>query len=125
MARVLLVEDNEQICDFLTRRLERRGYDVLLAREGEEGIACARAGAPDIVLLDMNAPAIDGWTAASILKRDPATASIPIIALTLENEAAENERALQLGADAVHPKPIDSTKLFEQIDALVAARASG
>ncbi len=125
MARILLVEDNEQICDFLSRRLKRRGHEVLFAHDGEEGIACARAGSPDLILLDMNLPVVDGWTAAGALKGDPQTQAIPIIALTAHAMAGDREKAIQAGADEYHPKPIDSLKLFEQIETLVAARASG
>lgn len=125
MARVLLVEDNEQICDFLSRRLERRGHEILLAREGEAAIACARAGAPDVVLLEMDAPQVDGGLVANALKRDPQTSAIPIIALILENNSTDGETAIQVGADAFHAKPIDTTKLFEQIDTLLAARSGG
>lgn len=125
MARVLLAEDNEQICEFLSKRLDRRGHEVVLAHDGEAALHSARAGAPDAVILDMSAPVIDGWTVAGILKRDPQTRQIPIIALTLESDAAEGEKALQAGADAFHPKPIDTTRLFEQIESLLAARAAG
>jgi two-component system, cell cycle response regulator DivK len=129
MARILLVEDNEQIWDFLSRRLQRRGHEVMLAHDGEEGVASARAGSPDVVLLNMNLPVLDGWTAARVLKGDPQTQNIPIIALTAhptadDGEKAIQEKAIQAGADVCHPKPIDSTRLFEQIEELIAARST-
>ena len=123
MARILLVEDNDQIQDFLSRRLKRRGYDVLLAGDGEEGVASARAGSPDIILLDMNLPVLDGWTAAGVLKGDSQTQAIPIIALTAHAMAGDREKALQAGADDYHAKPIDSLKLFDQIEKLIASRS--
>lgn len=123
MARILLIEDNDQIQDFLSRRLQRRGHEVVIAKDGEEGIAAARAGLPNLILLDMNLPVLDGWTAAGVLKSDPHTQSIPIIALTAHAMAGDREKALQAGADEFHTKPIDSLKLFEQIETLVSAGA--
>ena len=107
MARILLVEDNEQIWDFLSRRLQRRGHEVLLAQDGEEGVASAKSGSPDVILLDMNLPVLDGWTAAGVLKADPHTQGIPIIALTAHAMAGDKEKAIQAGADVYHPKPIE------------------
>lgn len=124
MARILLVEDNEQIWDFLSRRLQRRGHEVLKAQDGEQGVASAKSGSPDVILLDMTLPVLDGWTAAGVLKADPHTKTIPIIALTAHAMAGDKEKAIQAGADVYHPKPIDSNKLFEQIDELVAAGRS-
>ncbi len=122
MARVLLVEDSEQIWDFLSRRLTRRGYEILLAHNGEEGVASAKAAKPDLILLDMNLPVMDGWTAARVIKTDPNTSNIPIIALTAHAMSGDREKTLQAGCDDYHPKPIDFPRLIEQIDALVAAR---
>lgn len=120
MAKILLVEDSEQVWDFLSRRLERRKHTVLLAHDGEAGVTSAKAAMPDIILLDMNLPVMDGWTAARALKGDPQTQPIPIIALTAHAMAGDREKAQQAGCDDYHPKPIDFTKLIEQIDALVA-----
>jgi CheY-like chemotaxis protein len=117
VAKVLLVEDHEEIWDFLSRRLRRRGFEVLLAHDGEEGVAKARAGHPDVVLLDMNLPVMDGWTAARVLKGDPGTASIPIIALTAHAMSGDREKALQAGCDDYHPKPVDFSRLLTQIEA--------
>jgi CheY-like chemotaxis protein len=120
MAKILLVEDSEQIWDFLSRRLERRGHGVVLAHDGEQAVNSAKAAAPDIILLDMNLPVMDGWTAARAIKADPQTQKIPIIALTAHAMAGDREKTIQAGCDDYHPKPIDFTKLLEQIDALLA-----
>lgn len=120
MAKILLVEDNEQIWDFLSRRLERRGHTVMLAHDGEQGVLAAKTQLPDIVLLDMNLPVMDGWTAAGILKGDSQTQSIPIIALTAHAMAGDREKAINAGCNDYHPKPIDFAKLLTQIDALLA-----
>ena len=117
MARLLLVEDTPEIWDFLSRRLQRRGYEVLLAHDGETGLASARDQGPEVILLDMNLPVMDGWTVARKLKADPATASIPIIALTAHALTGDREQALAAGCDDYHPKPVDFSKLLGQIDA--------
>ena len=119
MTRVLLVEDHEEIWDFLSRRLRRRGYDVILATDGGQGVDMARAERPDIVLLDMNLPVVDGWTAAGIMKSSPETASTPIIALTAHAMSGDREKAMAAGCDEYHPKPVDFARLLQQIEALV------
>jgi two-component system cell cycle response regulator DivK len=116
--RVLLVEDHEEIWDFLSRRLKRRGFDVMVATDGQAGVDRARADLPDIVLLDMNLPVLDGWSAARLLKAEPATAGIPIIALTAHAMAGDQEKAVAAGCDDYHPKPVDFSKLLQQIEAL-------
>jgi two-component system cell cycle response regulator DivK len=116
--RVLLVEDHEEIWDFLSRRLKRRGFDVTVATDGQAGVDRARADLPDIVLLDMNLPVLDGWSAARLLKAEPATASIPIIALTAHAMSGDREKAVAAGCDDYHPKPVDFSKLLQQIEAL-------
>ena len=123
MASILLVEDHEEIWDFLSRRLKRRGHEVVVAQDGEDGLAKARSLRPEIVLLDMNLPIMDGWTVAQALKSDAATARIPIIALTAHAMTGDREKALQAGCDDYHPKPVDFSKLLEQIDAALAAKA--
>lgn len=125
MAKILLVEDSEQIWDFLSRRLERRGHAVVMAHDGEAGVNTAKAALPDVILLDMNLPVIDGWTAAGMLKADPATQRIPIIALTAHAMAGDREKALQAGCDDYHPKPIDFAKLLEQIEKWAGSAAAG
>lgn len=123
MAKILLVEDSEQIWDFLSRRLERRGHTIVLAHDGEQGVNSAKASLPDIILLDLNLPVMDGWTAAQAIKADPQTQKTPIIALTAHAMAGDREKALQAGCDDYHPKPIDFTKLLEQIDTLLKPAA--
>lgn len=125
MARLLLVEDSEQIWDFLSRRLQRRGHEVLLAHDGESGVNSARASQPELILLDMNLPVMDGWTAARAIKADQQTRSIPIIALTAHAMAGDREKTMQAGCDDYHPKPIDFARLLEQIDTLLARRGAG
>lgn len=120
MARILLVEDSEQIWDFLSRRLARRGHDVSLAHDGEDGVLKAQSLQPDIILLDMNLPIMDGWTVARTIKADPATRALPIIALTAHAMSGDREKTLQAGCDDYHPKPIDFPRLLQQIDALTA-----
>jgi two-component system, cell cycle response regulator DivK len=122
--KILLVEDHEEIWDFLSRRLKRRGFDVVIAQDGQQGIDMARAERPDVVLLDMNLPVMDGWTAAKQLKADAATAGIPIIALTAHALSGDREKALEAGCDDYHPKPIDFSKLLSQIEAALERSAA-
>ena len=122
MPKILLVEDTEEIRDFLSRRLTRRGFEVELAVNGQEGLEQAQASRPDVILLDMNMPIMDGWTAAGQLKQVPATASIPIIALTAHAMSGDRDKALEAGCDDYHPKPVDFSKLLGQIEAALAGR---
>ncbi|MDB5509157.1 MAG: response regulator [Hyphomicrobiales bacterium] len=115
MAKILLVEDHEEIWDFLSRRLQRRSHEVLLSHDGEDALDKARTGRPDIILLDMNLPIMDGWTAARALKGNPLTAGIPIIALTAHAMSGDREKAMQAGCDDYHAKPVDFAKLLTQI----------
>jgi two-component system, cell cycle response regulator DivK len=124
LAKILLVEDHEEIWDFLSRRLKRRGYDVILAHDGQEAVDKTRADRPDVVLLDMNLPVMDGWTAAGILKADPDTATVPLIALTAHAMSGDRDKALEAGCDDYHPKPVDFSRLLSQIDAALASAAS-
>ncbi len=117
--KLLLVEDHEEIWDFLSRRLKRRGFDVTVATDGQAGVDQAHALMPDVMLLDMNLPILDGWSAARALKADAATAGIPIIALTAHAMSGDKERALAAGCDDYHPKPIDFSRLVGQIEAIV------
>jgi DNA-binding response OmpR family regulator len=123
--RVLLVEDHEEIWDFLSRRLTRRGYDVTVATDGQAGVDRARADLPEIILLDMNLPILDGWSAARLLKAEAATAGIPVIALTAHAMSGDREKALAAGCDDYHPKPIDFSRLLAQIEALAPGAAAG
>jgi DNA-binding response OmpR family regulator len=122
MTKILLVEDHEELWDFLSRRLKRRGFDVVLAHDGKAGVETARAERPDVILLDMNLPVMDGWTAARELRADQATARIPIIALTAHAMAGDRARTLEAGCDDYHPKPVDFSGLLAQIDAVLLAR---
>ena len=124
MTRVLLVEDHEEIWDFLSRRLKRRGFDVVLAFDGQDGVNKARAENPDIVLLDMNLPVMDGWTAAREIKSDPGTAGLPVIALTAHAMSGDRDKAIAAGCDDYHAKPIDFSRLLTQIDALLGSKAT-
>lgn len=119
MSRILLVEDHEEIWDFLSRRLKRRGHEVSLATDGQQAVDKARAERPEIVLLDMNLPIMDGWTAAGLIKGAAETAAIPIIALTAHAMSGDREKAIAAGCDDYHPKPVDFSRLLTQIEALV------
>ena len=121
MTKILLVEDHEELWDFLSRRLRRRGFDVVLAHDGQQGIDVAQAERPDVILLDMNLPVMDGWTAARKLRENPDTARIPIIALTAHAMSGDRDRMLEAGCDDYHPKPVDFAQLLSQIDAAMLA----
>ena len=113
MAKILLVEDNEMNRDMLSRRLVRSGYEVVMAVQGEEGVALARSAAPDLVLMDMSLPVLDGWEATRRLKSDPATRGIPVVALTAHAMSGDRERCLAAGCDEYLTKPIDRARLLE------------
>ena len=123
MAKILLVEDNEMNRDMLSRRLQRRGYEVLTAVDGESGLAMTTTEAPALVLMDMSLPGIDGWEATRQLKADPATRGIPIIALTAHAMAGDREKALAAGCDDFDIKPIDLDRLLGKIEALLGGKA--
>ncbi|HVA25683.1 MAG TPA: response regulator [Chloroflexota bacterium] len=116
MPKILLVEDNEMNRDMLSRRLQRRGFDVIIAVDGVEGVDMARQQAPDLILMDMSLPAKDGWTAARELKGDPATQRIPVIALTAHAMTGDREKALEAGCDDYDSKPIDFTRLVAKVE---------
>ncbi|MGG5818967.1 response regulator [Falsiroseomonas sp. HW251] len=122
MTTILLVEDHEELWDFLSRRLKRRGFEVELAHDGQEGVDKARALKPDVILLDMNLPVKDGWTAARELRADPDTQRTPIIALTAHAMSGDRGRVLEAGCDDYHPKPVDFSRLLAQIDAALLKR---
>jgi two-component system cell cycle response regulator DivK len=119
MRRILLVEDNEMNRDMLSRRLARRGFSILLAADGLEGLQMARAERPDLLLLDMDLPILDGWEAARRLKADAETRSIPIIALTAHAMSGDRERALQAGCDDYETKPIELDRLLAKMATLL------
>jgi len=119
MAKILLVEDNEMNRDMLSRRLERKGFVVEIAVDGSAGVAAARSGAPDLILMDMSLPIIDGWEATRILKADPATAKIPVIALTAHAMAEDRAKAMAAGCDDFDTKPVELPRLLAKIDAML------
>lgn len=120
--KILLVEDNEMNRDMLSRRLLRRGHTVVMALDGEAALRTAVAEMPQVVLMDMSLPVLDGWEAAQRMKGDPRTAGIPIIALTAHAMTADRERALAAGCDDFDTKPVDIERLTGKIDALTANR---
>jgi CheY-like chemotaxis protein len=122
MPKILLVEDNEMNRDMLSRRLQKRGYEVVIAEDGEQGVRLAQSEAPALVLMDMSLPVLDGWEATRHLKTDPVTRSIPVIALTAHAMAGDRERALEAGADDFDTKPVELTRLLEKIEALLAKK---
>lgn len=123
MTRILLVEDNEMNRDMLSRRLQRRGYEIVLAVDGIDGLQAASASAPDLILLDMSLPLLDGWEVARRLKAAPETAPIPIIALTAHAMAGDREQALAAGCDDYDTKPIEFPRLLEKISTLLTPEA--
>ena len=118
--KILLVEDNELNRDMLTRRLKRKGFTVLCAENGQEGIDVAKSKNPDIILMDLSLPVVDGWTAAERLKADATTKSIPIIALTAHAMKGDREKALEAGCDEYDTKPIDFERLLDKINTLTS-----
>jgi len=119
MTRILYVEDNEDNIYMLRRRLERKGIEVIVAQDGEQGIAAAARERPDLILMDLSLPVIDGWEAARRLKSSPETAAIPIIALSAHAMTGDRERALAAGCDDYHTKPVDFGSLMAKIAALL------
>ena len=124
MAKILLVEDNEMSRDMLSRRLQRRGFEVITAVDGAQGVALAGAEAPDLVLMDMSLPVLDGWEATRRLKTAPATAPIPIIALTAHAMAGDREKAMEAGCDDYDTKPVEFARLLEKIEALLKGKTA-
>jgi CheY-like chemotaxis protein len=125
MPKILLVEDNEMNRDMLSRRLERKGYGVSLALDGAEGLHKARTEAPDIILMDMSLPVVDGWDATRQLKADESTRRIPIIALTAHAMASDEQKAREAGCDDFDTKPIELQRLLSKIEALLLPDARG
>jgi CheY-like chemotaxis protein len=125
MRRLLLAEDHEMSRAMLMRRLHRLGYEVLAASNGREAVAKAASWKPDLILMDLSLPIMDGWTAARALKSDSATYRIPIVALTANAMADDRDRALDAGCDEYETKPVNMPKLLEKIEALLVAEASG
>ena len=124
MPKILLVEDNEMNRDMLSRRLERRGYQVIIAVDGQEGVALARAHVPDLILMDMSLPVLDGWEATRQLKAALQTRAIPIIALTAHAMSGDREKALEAGCDDYDSKPVEFARLLGKIQALLHKEAT-
>jgi CheY-like chemotaxis protein len=125
MAKILLVEDNEMNRDMLSRRLERRGYQVVIAVDGQQGVDMARSEKPDLVLMDMSLPVLDGWEATRRLKGDADTRPIPIIALTAHAMAGDREKAMEAGCDDYDTKPIELPRLLGKIEELLGKAGKG
>ena len=125
MPKLLLVEDNEYNRDMLMRRLAKKGFEVVVAVDGGEGVAKARSEKPDLILMDMHLPVLDGWEATKELKESDDTRTIPIIALTADAMAGDREKAMQAGCDDYDTKPIELPRLLEKIRAQLAKRAPG
>jgi len=125
MTRILLVEDNEMNRDMLSRRLIRRGYDVILAQDGQQGLEAARSQSPELILMDMSLPVMDGWEATKLLKENAATAKIPIVALTAHALSDDREKATRAGCDAYETKPVDLPRLLGTIERLLQGQGSG
>ncbi len=120
MPTLLLIEDHELNRDMLSRRLEKRGYTVVLAEDADLGLRLVRERLPDLILMDMSLPGLDGWEASRRLKADPATAALPIIALTAHALAEDRERALEAGCNEFEPKPVELGSLLQKIERLLA-----
>src|SRR6187200_1961395 len=123
MPRLLLVEDNEENRDALSRHLRRKGFEVLVAVDGQQGVEAVRTGAPDLILMDMSLPVLDGWEATRQLKAAPETRHIPVIALTAHAMAGDREKALAAGCDEYDTKPVEFTRLLAKIQGLLDASA--
>jgi two-component system cell cycle response regulator DivK len=120
MAKILLVEDNEMNRDMLSRRLQRKGYDVEMAVDGRQGVDMARTGGYDLILMDMSLPELDGWEATRQLRASPEAQGVPIIALTAHAMAGDREKALEVGCDDYDTKPIELDRLLSKMEALLS-----
>ena len=124
MPKILLVEDNEMNRDMLSRRLQKKGYEVVVAVDGQAGVTMAQSAAPALILMDMSLPVLDGWEATRQLKATPATRSIPVIGLTAHAMSGDREKALEAGCDDFDTKPIELARLLEKIEALLARKTA-
>ena len=122
MPKILLVEDNEDNRDMLSRRLQRKGYEVVLAVDGGEGVAKAASEAPDLILMDMSLPVLDGWEATRHIRAAVQTRAIPVIALTAHAMSGDREKSLAAGCDDYDTKPVELPRLLDKIAALLPAR---
>lgn len=125
MAKILVVEDNDMNLDMLTRRLKRAGFEIVTAGTGIEGIAAAQREKPDLILMDISLPELDGYAATGRLKADPATASIPVIALTAHAMSQDRALALQAGCDEYESKPVDFGRLLAKIGVVLGRSTNG
>ena len=123
MPKILLVEDNEMNRDMLSRRLVRKGYEVVMALDGQQAVEAAGSQSPDLILMDMSLPVIDGWEATRRIKAAPATSAIPVIALTAHAMSDDRDKAFQAGCDDYDTKPVDLPRLLDKIGALLARRS--
>lgn len=123
MSKILLIEDNELNRDMLSRRLQKRGYEVVMAVDGEQGVAAALSEAPALIVMDMSLPGIDGWEATRRIKAAPQTCRIPIVALTAHAMPDDREKALAAGCDDFDTKPVELPRLLEKIEALLRQAA--
>jgi len=119
MSKLLVVEDNEFNLDMLTRRLKKRGFDIVVAQDGAQGVAMATAETPDLILMDMSLPVLDGWEETRQVKANPATAKIPVIALTAHAMVQDKEKAMAAGCDEFDTKPVELPRLLEKINSLL------
>ena len=122
MPKILLVEDNEMNRDMLSRRLQKKGYTVVTAQDGEKGYSLACSEAPDLILMDISLPAMDGWEVTRLLKANTSTRHIPIIALTAHAMVSDREKALGIGCDDYDTKPVDFARLSEKIESLLVEK---
>jgi two-component system, cell cycle response regulator DivK len=122
MPKILLVEDNEMNRDMLSRRLQRKGYSVVTAEDGEKGLLLARSEMPDLILMDISLPVMGGWEVTRLLKADDSTRQIPIIALTAHAWVTDREKAIEAGCDDYDTKPVEFTRLSEKIENLLAVK---
>ena len=121
MPKVLLVEDNEMNRDMLSRRLSKKGYEIVIAEDGAQGVALARSERPDLILMDMSLPVLHGWDATRQLKADPQTKAIPVIALTAHAMSGDREKALEAGCDEFDTKPVELPRLLEKMQKLMGS----
>ena len=121
MSKILLVEDNEMNRDMLSRRLERKGFEVVIAIDGQAGVAMAASTNPDLILMDLSLPVIDGWEATRQIKADPATRDIPVIALTAHAMSGDEEKAREAGCNDYDTKPVNLNRLLDKIGALLGS----
>jgi two-component system cell cycle response regulator DivK len=120
MPKILLVEDNEENWEMLSRRLARRGYEVVIAHDGQQAVDMARTELPDLILMDMNMPVMDGWQATRQIRAMPETSSVPIIAVTAHGTADDRDKIIEVGCGDHHTKPVELTRLLVQIEKLLS-----